>query len=279
MLRRTCLGLMLSLSIVSPTVALAQSGQYRQLHRTVIEDRLRQYAGRDSVREATLKRLFEEAGCTGKHLEEQPIGNTDAPNVVCTLPGAGDKVIIVGAHFDHAYAGEGVVDNWSGASLLPSLYQSLSSMPRQHTYIFVSFSDEEEGFIGSSHYPAQLTNEQVERIQCMIDIDTLGLGPTKVWASNSDPRLVKQVSAVAEEMKLPVSIMNVDQFGNSDGQSFQRRRIPIITLHSVTTETLGILHTNKDNLSAMKLDDYYDSYTLIAAYLASLDSAPSPEKD
>jgi hypothetical protein len=67
--------------------------------------------------------------------------------------------------------------------------------------------------------------------------------------------------------------MNVDSFGNSDGQSFKARHIPIITLHSVTTETLKILHTKRDNLSVVKLDDYYDSYRLIAGYLAMLDSA------
>ena len=108
-------------------------------------------------------------------------------------------------------------------------------------------------------------------MQAMINIDTLGLGPTEIWVSNSDPNLVKLMSAVASAMKLPVSGMNVDGVGDSDGYSFKQRNIPIITLHSVTGDTLGILHTSKDNLAAIKLDDYYDSYKLIACYLAALD--------
>jgi Zn-dependent M28 family amino/carboxypeptidase len=223
------------------------------------------------MREANLKRLFEEAGCRGKSLSERPLPRTDAPNVICTLPGSG--IFVVGAHFDHVRAGDGVVDNRSGASLLPSLYQSLGSMPRRHTYIFISFTDEEKGFIGSDFYARHLSREEVARIQGMIDIDTLGLGPTEIWVRDSDPRLVTQMLSVASARKLPVRGMDVDRYGNSDGQSFKRRNIPIITLHSVTAATFGILHTSKDNLSAMKLDDYYASYRLIAGYLAALDSA------
>ncbi len=266
-----CRSLWLGLLLTSTTAAFAQSSQYTQLQQNVIESRLEQYADKNIVREATLKRLFEEAGC-GEHLEEQAVKSSASPNVICTLPGTSNDVIVVGAHYDHVHAGDGVVDNWSGASLLPSLYQSLNSMPRQHTYIFISFTDEEKGFVGSGFYATRLSEEEVAHIQGMVDIDTLGLGPTEIWVSNSDPDLVKDMFEVASDMELPVRRMDVDKIGNSDGQSFKQRGIPIITLHSVTPETLPILHSNRDNLKAMKLDDYYDSYKLIAAYLAALDS-------
>jgi len=42
-------------------------------------------------------------------------------------------------------------------------------------------------------------------------------------------------------------------------------------LHSVTQQTLPMLHSDSDNLSAIRLDDYRDSYQLIAEYLAYLD--------
>ncbi len=40
----------------------------------------------------------------------------------------------------------------------------------------------------------------------------------------------------------------------------------------MTQETWPILHSAKDTMSAVKIDDYYDSYRLIAAYLAYLDT-------
>jgi Zn-dependent M28 family amino/carboxypeptidase len=201
------------------------------------------------------------------------VAHSQAPNVICTLPGTGDGVIVVGAHFDYVDSGSGVVDNWSGASLLPSLYQSLSENPRTHTFVFLGFTDEEKGFVGSKAYIAGLRKEEIARIQGMIDIDTLGLGPTEIWVNNSDPGLVKQLSNLAWSMKLPVSGMNVDGVGDSDGHFFKYRGIPIITLHSVTSETLSILHSGRDNFGAIKFNDYYDSYKLIAAYLVLLDSS------
>ena len=71
------------------------------------------------------------------------------PSVICWPPGSSDKVIIVGVHFDRVSKGDGVVDNWSGASLLPSLYEAVKSEPRKHTYIFIGFTDEEVGEAGS----------------------------------------------------------------------------------------------------------------------------------
>jgi hypothetical protein len=264
MRRAVCIALV----VICAPAALAQTGDYQQIPLKTIEGRLQQYAGSDLIREEALKGLFREAGCSVVQVKEQVVPTSPPPNVSCTLPGTGEGVIVVGAHFDHVEAGEGVVDNWSGASL----YESLSSTPRRHTFVFISFAGEEKGFLGSRAYVASLDREEIARIQAMIDIDTLGLGPTEVWASNSDPALVKILFAVAAAMHLPARVMNVDGVGDSDGHSFKAKKIPIITLHSVTSETFSILHSSRDNFSAIKIGDYYDSYKLIAEYLATLDS-------
>ena len=75
--------------------------------------------------------------------------------------------------------------------------------------------------------------------------------------------------------------MNVERVGATDSEQFARRGIPRITIHSLMQNTLHILHTPGDNLSALRLDDYYDSYHLMVAYLAyidtMLDKPASPE--
>jgi len=256
----------------SAAALIAQSRDFQQLPPQVIENRLKQYTQSNAAREITIKKLFSEAGCTV--LREQPVQKSASPNVVCTLPGTGTGVIVVGAHFDHVHRGDGVVDNWSGASLLPSLYQSLISKPRNHTFIFIGFTDEEKGFIGSRAYVKSLSAAEIAQIRAMVDIDTLGLGPTEVWVHNSDPRLVKKLFSTAEALNLPASEMNVDGVGDSDGHAFKDQKIPVITIHSVTRETLGILHTNRDTYSAIRWSDYYGSYQLIAAFLTSLDALP-----
>jgi hypothetical protein len=39
----------------------------------------------------------------------------------------------------------------------------------------------------------------------------------------------------------------------------------------VTSDTWPILHSPRDQMSAIRLDDYYDTYLLLRAYLAYLD--------
>jgi len=67
--------------------------RFGPVSREVIEARLKQYAGSDKEREATLKRIFDDAGCDGQHVSEQAVKGSKLPNVICALPGRSDKVI------------------------------------------------------------------------------------------------------------------------------------------------------------------------------------------
>ena len=254
----------------------AQSAQYTLLSQGTIQSRLGQVTRKNADREAALKRLFHESGCQEPQLSEQPVKHASLPNVLCVLPGKSEQVILVGAHFDHVEVGEGAVDNWSGAALLASLYQSLRDQPRQHTFVFLGFTDEEKGLVGSTFYVHNLSAEDKGRIVAMVDMDSLGLGPTKVWTSHSDAPLLTGLLRVAQATKLPVAGVNVEQAGTSDAEPFAASHIPRTTVHSVTQETWHILHSKDDTLSAIRQSDYYDSYHLLAGYLAYLDVALPP---
>jgi hypothetical protein len=67
--------------------------------------------------------------------------------------------------------------------------------------------------------------------------------------------------------------MNVDKVGLSDSGPFLGERIPVIDFHSLTQETLRILHTSQDAVPALKMKEYVDSCHLLEAYLAYLDAA------
>jgi putative aminopeptidase FrvX len=257
--------------------ATAENLRYNPVSREVVEARLGKYPGNNKQREATLKQMFAEAGCDDQHISEQPVKGSKLPNVICFLPGSSDKVIIVGAHFDRVSEGDGVVDNWSGASLLPSLYEAVKIEPRKHTYIFIGFTDEEQGEVGSRFYARQMTKEQVAATDAMLNMDTLGLASTEVWASHSDKRLTGALVYIAKQLNVPVTGVNVEEIGSTDAEQFSERKIPRITIHSLTQETWNahILHTSKDKLSAMRLDDYYQTYRLLAAYVAFLDQVGS----
>lgn len=256
---------------------IAENVRYNPVSQEVVEARLGKYTGNNKQREATLKQMFAEAGCDDQHLSEQQVKASKLPNVICLLPGGSDKIIIVGAHFDRVSEGDGVVDNWSGASLLPSLYEAVKTEPHKHTYIFIGFTDEEKGEVGSRFYARQMSKEQVAATDAMVNMDTLGLESTEVWASHSDKRLTSALVYIAKQLNVPLTGVNVEQVGSTDAEQFSERKIPRITIHSLTQETWNahILHTSKDKLSAMRLDDYYQTYRLLAAYVAFLDQLAS----
>lgn len=257
----------------------AEAASFTQLREEVIEGRLEKAEQKNGDREAQLKALFSEAGCGS--LTEQRVPRW-LPNVVCELPGETDSIIIVGAHYDKVEAGKGVVDNWSGASLLPSLFESLSKQRRHHTFIFLGFTAEEDGLVGSKYYVSHMSPEERAKTEAMVNMDSLGLTPTKVWVSHSDTTLLNDLERVARQFKLPLEGVNVEEVGTADSESFAKKKIPRITIHSVTQDTLPVLHSTRDNMDAIQKKDYYDSYRLIAAYLVYLDEnlgAKAPAKD
>lgn len=222
--------------------------------------------------------MFEEAGCTAPNLTEQPVKHEKIPNLICTLPGESASEVIVSAHLDHVSSGDGVVDNWSGASLLPSLFQSLSGIPRKYTFVFIGFTQEEKGLIGSAFYVKNLSAGDVANIRANVNIDSVGLGPTKIWLTHSDKRLATAIYEIANSMHLSLGFVNADKVGDDDSSSFRARKVPTLMIHSITEETLPILHTDRDQIKAIKLSDEYDTYRLTAVYLAYLDGKLDEDK-
>lgn len=243
---------------------------YGTVPRSEIERRLNAFEDSDAKREKKLLSLFQESGCSDD-LTEQPVKHVKVPNVVCTLPGATDSIILVGGHFDFVNAGKGVVDNWSGSALLPSLYTSLKISPRRHAFLFVGFTDEERGMVGSRFYVDKMGKENLKKISAMVNLDSLGTSPTKVEMDRAPQDLLKDLASVAAALKLPISIMNVHRVGRSDSDSFQDRKVPAISIHSLTQETFPILHSQRDQIGAIHLGDYYETYLLLRAYLPYLD--------
>ena len=269
------IGLAVLLLLVIATAGTSSELKFSVVGEEAVRQRLMTLPAGIEARQRRVEELFREAGCKDANLTEQPVTKKLA-NVVCVLPGATPYTYIVGAHYDYVTAGQGIVDNWSGASLLPSLYQALAVAPRQHTFIFVAFTQEEVGEVGSQTYVKKMTAEQRDNLRGMINLDTLGLGPTEVWYTHADPYLMADLSTTAASLRSPIRAMSVDQVGSSDSEQFRIAGMPALTLHSLTTATFPILHNAKDAPDKISFADYYESYRLISGYLAKLDGAAEP---
>lgn len=248
-----------------------QTFRFTQLPRANIESRLRRVVKDNDERGIILKDMFMEAGCDRERLTEQPIKGRKQKNVICTLQGSTTSMIVIGANFDHVNEGLGVVDNWSGSALLPSLFESLKSKSLKHTMRFIGFAEQQKGLIGSSFFATQLSPDELMRLRLMVDLDSLGVGSTEVSLSHSDQRSAEMLKGISNALHLPLDVVNVDQVADDDSTPFRKRHVPTLVLTSVTQKAFEILHSNKDNLSQINLDEYYDSYRLIDAYLTYVD--------
>ena len=155
--------------------------------------------------------------------------------------------------------------------MLASLYQAAKEGTHQHTYVFIAFAKEERGLVGSSHYVKSLTREQKADVRAFVNLECLGMASAKVWLSRANRELATRIAEVASSLGISLQGVNVDGVGDDDSHPFLSAHLPVITIHSVTQDNLSILHSRSDRLSAVKFDDYYATYKLIAFYLAYLD--------
>ena len=263
-------GCLAALLAAAPAGRLAaQKLTYTPVSQQVLEERLKRAAGNNKERGVALRKLFEEAGCAG--VAAQAPKGLSLPNVLCTLQGDEKATIVVGGHYDKVRQGEGIIDNWSGAALLPSLFESMNQTRRRLTFVFAGFSGEEEGLRGSSAFVKLLNAEDKANLKAMINIDSLGLGPTKVEVQQSDPKLVEAIARVAHTASLPIGVVNFGQVAMSDAASFRLIKVPTLDFHSVTQETLQFVNSSRDKASVLRPSDYADSYRLIGAFLAFVD--------
>jgi hypothetical protein len=256
--------------LVAGGVSTAQKLEFTPVERAVVLDRVKDVPAVDSQRAARIRDMFADSGCNGNLLHEQPATGAAAPNIICELPGNSGATVIVGAHYDHNSSAGRPFDNWSGASLLPALYQSLRAHKRRHTFIFVAFADQGKDLAGAESFAGRMSVPERRRTEAMVNLDVLGLSPTKVWTSHSDKDLVHDLVVMVYSLKIPASQIDMETSGVTDSEPFAARQIPRITIHSLTQQNL------EGAVTPFRPDNYYDTYRLLCGYLAFLDVTLKP---
>lgn len=257
---------------------LAQQLQFATIAEATVVGRLQRIArGENETRMGVLRTMFAEAGC---EVEEEKAKGSKLPNLVCALGGdAESDLILVTAHFDKVRAGAGAIDNWTGASLLPSLYQSLlHGKALRHRFLFIGLTDEEAGLVGSRAWVGANRKTLLKRVRAVVNVDSVAAAPLPlyIWASRSDPELARMALGIGRVLKIPVEGMNVEKVGNSDTAPFRDAKVPTIDFHALSNKTWPILHTIDDQLSMVNVDAYKATYRFLAVYLKYLDEALAP---
>lgn len=251
----------------------AQKVQFTPAEKAAILERMKTVPETNADRASKLKELFSNAGCNGKSLVEQKVDGVDSPNVICRLGTGEGGMVIVGAHYDRNSSALRPLDNWSGAAILPALYQSLRNRKRSHSFIFVAFADSGASPLGAEFFVKHLGRAQLDRAEAMINVDALGLSPTKVWTAHSDKDLVHSLIVMVYALKLSASQIDMAAAGTTDSDPFAVQHIPQITIHSLTQQNVTTGATTQ-----FRPNNYYDTYRLLCGYLAYLDQTLKPRQ-
>ncbi|MDP1848154.1 MAG: M28 family peptidase [Solirubrobacteraceae bacterium] len=93
-------------------------------------------------------------------------------NVIADSPrGAGDNVVVVGAHLDSVLDGPGINDNGSGSGTILEIAEQMTKVKPRNQVRFIWFSAEESGLIGSNFYVASLSAAERANIAAMLNFD------------------------------------------------------------------------------------------------------------
>ncbi len=175
------------------------------------------------------------------------IGGATGRNVIGVLPGHDkdlrNEIVVVGAHYDHLGPGafgaldpdsagaihNGADDNASGASTLIHIARQLARTPPARTVVFIAFSGEEAGLLGSDFY-VKHPLFPLARTYAMVNLDMVG--------RLRNDRLLVYGSATAAEFPALLDSLNTearfnlaysgDGWGRSDQSSFYGAGRPVL---------------------------------------------------
>jgi hypothetical protein len=188
---------------------------------------------------------------TGRVTIDRP--GVETRNVVGVIEGAGPKAgetIVVGGHYDHLGRGglmsgslsffssdihNGADDNASGTALVMELARRLAVRrdPPPRRIVFVAFSGEERGLLGSQYY-VDHPPFPIESTVAMFNFDMVGRMDDKkeltMIGTGTSPGFDAVVDALGAGSGLKIKKVAgmTDGFGGSDHQSFHAEDVPVL---------------------------------------------------
>ncbi|WP_276133022.1 M28 family peptidase [Polluticoccus soli] len=209
-------------------------------------------------------------------------------NITAFIDNKAPYTVILGAHYDHLGFGQdgnslhaakdgqvhnGADDNASGTAALMQIAESVKkSRLRNYNYLFISFSGEEEGLIGSKAIVRDMGFDS-NKIAYMVNMDMVGrlndsthaltiggIGTSPAWAQFTQPKNFK---------------VSVDSSGAgpSDHTSFYRAGIPVLFFF---TGLHTDYHKPSDDADKINYEGEAQVIHYINEVVAKMDKEPKP---
>jgi hypothetical protein len=207
-------------------------------------------------------------------------------NVVGYLPTDNDTSMIIGAHYDHLgwggptsrYRGEekmihnGADDNASGTSALLELARYFCSVKDEIKYsqLFIAFSGEEAGALGSNYYVRHMTVDST-KIRMMVNMDMIGRLRNQehglaVFGTGTCPEFGSYFDSLnRNDIKMA---FKESGGGGSDQISFYNHKIPVLHFFTGAHEDY---HKPSDDVDKINCEGAVKITSLIAKVISDFD--------
>jgi hypothetical protein len=204
-------------------------------------------------------------------------GTITGNNVIGYLDNQAENTIIIGAHYDHlGFGGEGSLyrdsikavhngadDNASGIAILLNLAARLKDKNTNNNYLFMAFSGEEMGLLGSNYFVKNPTID-TKKVSYMINMDMVGRmkkdSTLAVYGTGTSPIFKQVLKSHNDNFKL---VQQESGVGPSDHTSFYLADIPV--LHFFTGQHEDY-HKPGDDTEKLN----YDGMHLISDYIFNI---------
>lgn len=204
-------------------------------------------------------------------------GYTSGNNIIGFYNNQAANTLVIGAHYDHLgygeqgslYRGEqplihnGADDNASGVACLLSIAANVKYLPKNNNYLFVLFSGEELGLLGSNFFAKNPTIDP-SKINYMINMDMVGrLNSEKslaVYGVGTSPILKSTVEINNPGFKL---VFHESGVGPSDHTSFYLINKPVLHFFTGQHEDYHKPSDDSDKIN-------YQGIDLISQFIQSI---------
>jgi len=193
-----------------------------------------------------------------------------ARNVIGFLDNGAEKTIIIGGHYDHLGKGyqsgsltpnsqnfihNGADDNASGTAGVIELakYLAENAVKEKHNFLFIGFSGEELGLLGSKYYTESPT-VPLTSIVAMINMDMIGRYNQEKgliisgWGTSAAWGKIIPDLARKQSMKYTIDSSGV---GASDHTSFYLKNIPVLQFFTGTHSDYHKVSDDSDKINAV----------------------------
>jgi len=204
-------------------------------------------------------------------------GTITGNNVIGLIDNEAENTIIIGAHYDHlGFGGEGSLyrdsikaihngadDNASGVSILLNLAAKLKKKNTKSNYLFMAFSGEEMGLLGSNYFVKNPTLD-INKVSYMINMDMVGRlkqdSSLAVYGTGTSPIFKQILKSHNDNFKL---VQQESGVGPSDHTSFYLADIPVLHFFTGQHEDYHKPGDDSDKLN-------YDGMNLISNYIFNI---------